>query len=223
MLSAKVFIKREENNYKKDFKRILSLCVYAHEQLIKKEKLDNLKEEVIRNKLLEYIHKKQGAFGLAKYVFEAECAEIDEKTNETVGFIDIKVIIPCNSDFSEEEQNNYKIECKRLDGYYDKNREYVEEGMNRFIDEKYKCKFDICGMIGFIEKSGKKYKENKIINIVKDINDKLENIFNKKKVELLKIGYFINRNFRVYESKHIRTISKKKITISHLFLDNTNS
>lgn len=219
-LSAKKFVKNK--TYKMEFNRILNACINAHELMIKNDKnIDNLEENKLRNKLIKYIDKNKGTWGVAKYVFNAEPAEIDDNTDETVGFHDIRVTIPCNSDFSNEEHKRFIIECKRLDGYSEKNKKYIEEGMNRFISEKYKCKLDVCGMIGFIEKSQKIYKKEKAQEIVEDINDKLINQYNKNQSEQL-IVTTVNDNFNsAYKSIHNRTKCNLPINITHIFLDNS--
>ncbi len=216
-LSAKKFVKNK--TYKSQFNKILNVCVKAYSKLIESEKnLEGLEEEMLRNKLLKYIRNNQGVYGIAKYVFDAESAEIDDITDKTVGYCDIRITIPCSSNFSTDEQKKFIIECKRLDGYASKNKAYIEEGMNRFISEKYVCKLDVCGMIGFIEKSNKVYRTDKIAEIVNDINDKLINVYKKNETEKIQTNTDINE-FNSYTSKHIREKCELPLQISHLFLD----
>lgn len=219
-LSAKKFVIKK--TYKEKFNKILEICIHAHSLLLNENMTKNLVEEKLRNKLLKYIEKMQGSYMLANYVFVAESAEIDEITDDTVGYNDIRVYIPCNSDFSNEGKKYFTIECKRLDGYSDKNKEYIEEGMNRFISEKYICKLDICGMIGFIEKSKKIYKYDKTQEIVNAINNKLINVYNKNETEKLQASIIKEDFINSYQSKHIRDKCKLPIYISHLFFDNNN-
>lgn len=221
-LSAKKFVRNK--TYKIQFNKILTACVKAHSKLIESEdNLDGLEEEVLRNKLIKYIRNNQGTYGVAKYVFDAESAEIDETTDKTVGYPDIKITIPCSSNFSTEEQKKFIIECKRLDGYTSKNKAYIEEGMNRFISEKYVCILDVCGMIGFIEKSNKVYKTDKIVEIVNDINNKLINVYKKNEAEKLQTSTNIDEFNHSYISTHNREKCQLPLYISHLFLDNVQS
>ena len=221
-LSAKKFVRNK--TYKIQFNKILTACVKAHSKLIESEdNLDGLEEEVLRNKLIKYIRNNQGTYGVAKYVFDAESAEIDETTDKTVGYHDIKITIPCSSNFSTEEQKKFIIECKRLDGYTSKNKAYIEEGMNRFISEKYVCRLDVCGMIGFIEKSNKVYKTDKIVEIVNDINNKLINVYKKNEAEKLQTSTNIDEFNHSYISTHNREKCQLPLYISHLFLDNVQS
>lgn len=61
------------------------------------------------------------------------------------GFIDFKFI------FGGRRSSYFAVECKRLDSV-DNNltREYVDEGIDRFIDGKYCPEHDCAGMVGFI-------------------------------------------------------------------------
>ena len=221
-LSAKAFVKPDENIYADAFNSILRLIILAHLLMLQSENgIDGLAEELLRNKLLKYIKQKQGTFGLAQYVFDAESAEIDEVTDITKGYNDIRITIPTNDAFSEEEQKHYTVECKRLDGNSEKNKAYIEEGIFRFITGKYASKMSLAGMVGFIEKSNKKVEGDRITAIIDDINNKLTGQFAKADCEKL-TNVSVDQNFRnSYQSKHSRDNHLGNIDITHLFLDNT--
>lgn len=220
-LSAKTFVKFGEKNYLNDFNLILKLSIYAHSLMLNElSNKDKIEEEILRNKLLKYLKPNQGKYGLARYVFDAESAEIDENSDITVGYHDIKITIPIACDFSLEEQRHYTIECKRLDGYSDKNRSYIEEGIFRFIKGKYSSKMNIAGMIGFVEPSKKQFKTDKITSIIKDINEKLEKNFNRID-EMLEKSVIIEDFSNSYKSLHKRDKNLGTIDITHLIFDNT--
>ncbi len=85
----------------------------------------------------------------------------------------------------------YIIECKRLDGYSTLNKEYITNGINRFITRKYSSYYKVNGMIGFIVKA---------IDVDKNLN-KIDETF-----------IPIKRD-KLYISKH------KELDLYHLMLD----
>lgn len=224
-LSAKLFVKKEENFYEQDFNKILKLCIFAHSKMIENENnLDGKDEETLRNILMYYMENNRGIFKLGRYVIDAESAEIYNHT--TQGYCDLKITIPTNDDWTNEPLNYYIIECKRLNGESRKTDLYITQGIHRFISEKYSNNMNIGGMIGFIESSQKRDIENNcdVNSIVQDINSKLTNKYKHNIEEKLILAIINDKFFNSYESKHkINNINKNRnIKLIHLFLDNRN-
>lgn len=219
-LSAKSFVKKNDNLYEKDFIKILRLCILAHTKMYENEKdLDGKDEDKLRNILMKYMQDNRGEFGLGKYNIDAESAENDELTYQTVGYCDLKITIPTNDDWSNEPYKYFTIECKRLDGTTQKSNLYVAEGMHRFITEKYSKNMNIGGMIGFIE-NNKNKKSQSVNDIVKQINKQLVEKFLHQENEKL-ISNIINENFfNSFESNHEIKHNNRTIKLTHLFFDN---
>lgn len=224
-LSARAFVKNEDNFFEKDFNRIIELCIYAHSKMLENENnLDGLGEETLRNILMGYIQLNRGLYRLGRYVIDAESAEINNHI--TQGYCDLKITIPTNDDWSNEPLNYYIIECKRLNGESQKNDLYITEGIHRFISEKYSRKMNIGGMIGFIETNQNKQINNQcnVPSLVENINNKLINKYKhndneKLTVTVIQLGFFDS-----FESKHKvkNRNNERSIKLIHLFLDNRN-
>lgn len=101
----------------------------------------------------------------------------------------------------------FVIECKRLKAA---ETAYLEEGILRFVEEKYAQKDNYAGMIGFI--IGGKPKE-----IIKKLKAKVKDFYPSKDIEdyLAKTcaGYDLS-----FQSKHSR-ITKQDIQLFHVFFD----
>lgn len=177
-------------------------------------------ENSLTNMLVKYLrkHRTNTKFKLELLTFEAETAEIDDNTNKTLGFIDIKVgNVTLKFSGNAEESIYYAFECKRLnDSNY---ASYIDEGILRFIYGKYSKNMSFAGMIGYFEITG-----HDIENIVKKINTNLDNKFKKgkldKKCSLNK--YEIQDDF---ENSYISNHERKKthsIDLYHLILDYSN-
>lgn len=220
-LSALNFVKPEEKFYQKSFTTVLELTVFAHSLMVQKESnIDGLDEETLRNKLVKYMNQNRGTYGIGNFVFDGETVVCEEETDKTVGYTDIKITIPSKNNFSSEEQKSYTIECKRLDGYADKNKKYIEEGIYRFINGKYAKNSNIAGMMGFVESSARKFKGDKITSIVNDINEKLLNDFKKEESEKLQNVCVVKDFKNSYKSTHKREKNLGDINITHLMLNN---
>lgn len=224
-LQAKKFVKTGENKYHKLFITTLKLCLHSHQLMIKEgEVLDGLDENILSNKLCRIMqdNKCNKSFGLGKFHFVREAAEINKEDDSLKGFHDIRAIIPNRSIYSSGS-NAFVIECKRANGDSEKNRLYIEEGINRFIDNKYTSYENMAGVIGFVEshKSKKSFPEGKINNIVKDINSRLEKDFsNSTKEKMTKIAIDESNEY-TYSSLHTKSDNSGEIKLFHLMLDNT--
>lgn len=187
-----------------NFEFILAQIYLCYQKMLIDYDFIENNENKIKNRLYkDYLNNQEirNALGLNEYLFKTETAFIDEDYNEN-GYSDIEVIDLRGSLASTEAY--YIIECKRLDAensHYKKslNNKYLEEGIKRFIDEKYPTHNKVNGMLAFIVK--------KI-----DINENCKQFSDLRKYKFIK-------NFDLsYKSKH-ETITGKKIELYHLMLD----
>ena len=100
--------------------------------------------------------------GLDNFYFERESPE-NYTTNNPIGRADFRVI---NSNGFRPRKNYFLIECKRLDGDWNLNNEYIKEGILRFNlpSLKYLTPTGFNGMAGYIVKSLNKEKNVGKIN-----------------------------------------------------------
>lgn len=219
-LLAKVFVK--EKSYEKIFNKILELCIYAHSQMLQnKIQLCNKDEESLRSMLKIYMQNNRGNFKLGNYHIDAESAEINEHTYQTLGYCDLKITIPTNNEWSNEPERYFTIECKRVDGSANKNKLYISEGIHRFTTEKYSKNMNIGGMIAFVENNKKTMKS--INEIVEDVNKKLVEDFKHPREEKL-LPYAVTKNFaNSYQSQHDINNKDRTISLVHLFFDNRSN
>ena len=161
-------------------------------------------ENKIKNRLYKDYLDKQiiiDDLKLNGYRFKTETAFIDENYNEK-GYSDFEVIDLIGS--LKNINAFYIIECKRIDDvntHYQKslNNEYINEGINRFVEEKYPTHNKVNGMLGFVVKS---------IDIKNNCNHFSD----------LKHYKFIDDFEFSYRSNHT-TKTDKKITLYHMMLD----
>ncbi len=135
------------------------------------------------------------------YRFKTETGFVDENYNE-IGYSDIEVIDLISS--LKNKDSFYIIECKRIDGinsYYQSslNNKYINDGIKRFIEEKYPTNNKVNGMLGFV---------------VKEIDIKENSTF----FTDLNSYKFIDDFEFSYRSNHT-TKTNKKITLYHLMFD----
>lgn len=162
-------------------------------------------ENSITNRFVTYFRKYKSNFNLNYLYFESEAISGYTDELSTKGFLDIK-IMGFDYIFSNEanENNYFAFECKRI-GKNNQQKLYVEEGINRFKNEKYSEYVNIGGMLGYLEV------ENKDIDdLVKKMNSYLED-------ECLKRDFTKDIEY-CYVSSHSR-IQKDDIELYHLFFD----
>lgn len=137
--------------------------------------------------------------GIGQYKFDKEIQTRD-------GRVDIRVL-----DMIRAMQGDYDpyyfIECKRLDGvnsHYKNglNNKCIDNGLSRFVDEKYPAYLEANGMLGFVVKSI-------------DIQE------NSKYFEGFASFHFIDGCDFSYQSSHI-TKPQRNIKLYHLMLDFLN-
>lgn len=164
---------------------ILILSIYKCYELMIKDKilLPNLENDIRDILLYNYLNNNEirNKLDFSNFLFDPEVPE-------NSGRSDIKVQ---TYDTFQDTKAYYIIECKRLDGYSNLNKEYIKNGIDRFLSAKYSSYYKINAIIGFIVKD---------INIDKNIQ---------------KIGTFFNiiENNKLYHSNH------KDLKLYHLMMD----
>lgn len=161
-------------------------------------------ENKIKNRLYRDYLDKQSIIDDLKlngYRFKTEAAFVDEDYNEK-GYSDIEVIDLIGS--LKNINSFYIIECKRIDGvnsHYKEslNNKYINEGIMRFIEEKYPSHNNVNAMLGFVVKDI-------------DINNNCNHFTDFKEYKFIEDFEFS------YRSNHI-TKTNKKITLYHLMLN----
>ncbi|WP_264565864.1 hypothetical protein [Flavobacterium sp. N3904] len=162
--------------------------------------IDN-NENLIRNGLYKnYLENNliREELGLTPYLFDTEVELFNDDNDSVKGRTDIKVYNAIER--TKNTNAYYIIECKRIDGSNELNKKYIENGINRFVEnEKYPSFKKVNGMIGFVVNS---------IDIEK----------NTKCFSDLKFHQFINDYKYSYVSNHTTTKSNN-LTLYHLMLD----
>ncbi|MEA4981535.1 MAG: hypothetical protein VB066_02350 [Paludibacter sp.] len=190
----------KETYQDRDLKYILYCIYWCYLKIIESESIVINKENDIRDLFIsdEYLdnHSIKEDLGICQYMFDKEIQTLD-------GRVDIRVV-----DMIQKIKGIYKpyyyIECKRIDdvtpNYSNSlNNKYINEGINRFVNEKYPTYLEANGMLGFVVKS---------IDIME----------NTKRITGLEPYIFIDNFSYTYKSNH-STTSNKTITLYHLMLD----
>ncbi|MDQ7008871.1 MAG: hypothetical protein Q9M94_01105 [Candidatus Gracilibacteria bacterium] len=204
-----------------NFNKVLKLLIFCYEKIISEItfNLDEF-ENFIRNIFITNLRNNKKLFGLGKIYFEAELEEIKDNYT-TGGFIDIKVGNIEGGDFCDENKY-FAFECKRINGYSEHKKEYVDNGLSRFISGQYSKSMQLSGMIGFVQgfKKGKNIGDN--IQKIKDFL-KNESKIKIKSNTIQNLEYYeIEKSFNYsYFSKHKRERKLGNIDIYHLFFDFT--
>ncbi|WP_145856858.1 hypothetical protein [Pedobacter suwonensis] len=156
-------------------------------------------ENKIRNRLYRDYLKKvsvKQSLGLEHYIFHPEVPEVDAEYNESAR---TDFMVYNSLTYVKDELAYYIIECKRIDGSKTLNDKYTENGIDRFIQDRYPSNRKVNAMLGFIVKPLK-------------INE------NSLKIPSLKKYPFIDDFEFSYTSSHT-TNRKIKVTLYHLMLD----
>ncbi len=191
-----------------NFNKVLKLLVFCYKKIISEIsfKWDEF-ETFIRNIFIKQLRENKDDFWIWYSYFEAETEEIKEN-NQILWFLDIKV---WNIEWWKliNEDKYFAFECKRLDWYATKNKEYLKNWISRFEKWQYSKLMNIAWMIWFIQW----YK--KWENITHLVNEF------KTKIEWLSF-YEIEKDFKYsYLSLHKRGWALWNIDIYHLFFDFT--
>ena len=142
------------------------------ESIVKKEFLPN-HEDKIKNRLVfeylrSYVVREKTGYADIKLAFDAEVSQnYDHMTDTTNARLDIKVTSEDTLTFHEKY---YTIECKRLDGRSHLNKEYVNQGVARFVsaNAKYSSGYGKNLMLGFTVRNIDMKKNAEKIDIIQN-------------------------------------------------------
>ena len=181
---------------------ILSDCSLVYQKILSSGIVLNNKENEIRDKLAEYLEDDDYKMSHTAIVrsFQVD-HEVPEGTNGRVDFRFLK------SNPYLGQKVYYIIECKRLDGGHHLNKEYVENGINRFkTPGKYSSHLGVNGMMGFLVRQV-------------DVNDTCWNI----NTLLADNECLVPASLKCadgccgFESKH--SVTSGSVTLLHLWMD----
>jgi len=213
-MDASIF-KNDKKYYLEEFDRVLQLFIFSCEKMILKEKFDLTEwETFLRNILVKkYLIKYKSNFKIENLNFYSEVQDISEDC-KTGGFVDIHISNPMG--IIGKENLFYAFECKRLYGGLTKNKEYVNNGLSRFIDGKYSKNMPLAGMIGFVQGFKRGGNMNSLVVDIKSILSDDKTIKTTKNLTPYKID---NKFKHSYFSQHKRKNKLPKIDLYHLFFD----
>lgn len=147
---------------------------------------------------------------LIKAKFDVEIQEnYNHITKKYKGRTDIRVI---TENIFNNRNNYYIIECKRIDGDKPLNTKYINDGINRFVIEKYTSYNNKNIMFGFVVKD-----IDIKANTIKISNLQSNSELNKNSIK----SGFIEKNsrnniFALYSSEYM-TCTSKHLELRHLF------
>ena len=181
-----------------------SLEAMKNDLIESKETLPN-HEEKIRNYLKEKYLQNSEFRNLNSFNemvrFEIESPEnYDEKSYLYVGRIDLKIL--GEESLVKDEAYNV-IECKRIDGKNTLNKEYIENGLKRFVTKKYSSYNNQNAMLGFVVRNIDIFENTEKINELQQV-DKEINVIEFEKIE---------KDYYLYRGRY----NNGKLTILHAF------
>lgn len=180
----------------KDLSFILNSIYKCYLKIISSRQKINNNENDIRDVFLsdEYLenHIIKEELSVVEFQFDKEIQTKD-------GRVDIRVF-SMPKKMNGEDKPYYYIECKRIKGDKSYNEKYINEGINRFVEEKYPTYMEANAMLGFVVKSI-------------DISKNMECFPDLKKLK------FIDEFEYSYISTHKTILTTKDIILYHLMLD----
>ncbi len=216
-MSIENFASKEES-YEFELEQVMQHIVDCYNLiLVSGAKLPNDENE-IRSHLVEgYLSNStiRRKYGIEDYLFDSEVGVFRETDFKQVGRSDIKVALKSHT--FDEPKKCFIIECKRLDGGTDLNREYVKEGVKRFISQAYPTFLNLNGMIGFCVQ---------LFDIQANTNQKINQHIQKwcavGTVTPIVQEIFIEDFEHTFISSHRTTSSQKDFKLYHLMLDTSS-
>lgn len=149
---------------------IMEICELLVEDFTRKNKKLPNNENRIRSILLEeYLDNDiiRRNYDMLDYSFTPETQENYDGNGNYIGRADIRIKL--KTDF-DKHSAYYIIECKRIDGTEDLNKKYIEEGVVRFITQKYSAYYGKNIMLGFVVKEINMSDNVKKIENLQDLN-----------------------------------------------------
>jgi len=194
---------------------VIACCGLMTDESVNEENYLPNHEEKIRNRLLfRYLRntsvRRRLGYNDLELIFVSETAENYNHDSDTANArLDIQVMSEDTFKFPEKY---YTIECKRIDGYARLNREYVNQGVARFVshDAKYQSVYKKNMMLGFmVRRVDMKLNAEKINNIQSDEFAK------EIKKEMHLTGE--TAQYCVYEANYLSPFGE--IQLHHIFYD----
>lgn len=203
----------QESTYEKIGSYIFICCEEMKNNLYTSERKLPNDENKIRNYLLEnylddnYCRRK---YDMMMFHFESEVPEnYDDKNLAYEGRVDIRIV--SQNEWFENRDAIYFVECKRLDGKSRLNKEYVVNGIKRFVvnPPHYSSYYNKNYMLGFIVRKIKIDDNIKKVGLIQQLDSEINNICN-----LLPISI---DNSDTYTCKY--NMDGKVIELMHIFTD----
>lgn len=186
---------------------IMEICELLVEDFTRKNRKLPNNENGIRSIMLEeYLDNDsiRRNYDMLDYSFTPETQENYDGKGNYIGRADIRIKL--KTDF-DKHSAYYIVECKRIDGTKDLNKKYVEEGVARFITQKYSAYYGKNIMLGFVVRemnmsdNVKDIKNLQDINLGTQIQDNFEMLCKEKNCEMYKCTYQIQQG--ELELRHI--------------------
>lgn len=208
MLNKNILKALYKANFEKIVQYILDICELIVKDYEEKQlKLPNNENQIRSIMLEEYLKKLKDFYSMSDYRFELEVPENYVGNGQHIGRVDIRILL--KSDF-EKEDAYYIVECKRIDGTSNLNKKYVEEGIARFITQKYSSYYGRNIMLGFVVKKINIVSNTKLIEQIQnlDLNKQIHGNFE-----------FIDSDDVTYNYKCMYQIQSEEIELRHIFSD----
>ena len=131
---------------------MLEICeLIVNDYTQRRKSLPNNENQIRSTILEEYLDNDdiRKDYDMLDYRFTPESPENYDGQGNYIGRTDIRINL--KSDF-DKHSAYYIVECKRIDGTADLNEKYVNEGIARFVTQKYSSYYGKNIMLGFIVK-----------------------------------------------------------------------
>lgn len=203
----------KENTYNNIFTYILICCQEMTNDLcdigIKIPNNENkIRNYLLKNYLDDNSFRRKNNMIMFRFMPEVP-ENYEDDTFDYEGRVDIKIISQ-NASF-EDSDAAYYVECKRLDGYSRLNKEYVENGIKRFVvsPAHYNSYYNRNFMLGFMVKKIDIDGNTKKIELIQESDKNINNLCG-----LINHG---EGSVHTYDCEY--SIDGKTIELKHIFTD----